>query len=271
MRAEKSTADASHPLHLVRQRNMCRQWNKEPAWLAATLAPEPEWLRRASLSFSGFLFALQESVMYPAEGDSLLTFHQINRADLESVTVLDFDPAQLDRFLGPLADVVAAVRAGLAHSLVALQLEDVTVGFYVVHPDRRDASCWWLGWLAIDRHHQGHGFGRIAMARIMAVFRRIAGCRRARLLVAPDNAHAVKLYARSGFQPVGVHSTGELIFEATLPHLFIAGMRLTTAVRLLALPGHTSHEGRLRLAAGPYAARMIGVERGPPGPSTLAA
>lgn len=209
--------------------------------------------------------------MYPTEGDSLLTFHQINRADLESVTVLDFDPAQLDRFLGPLADVVAAVRAGLAHSLVALQLEDVTVGFYVLHPDRRDASCWWLGWLAIDRHHQGHGFGRIAMARIMAVFRRIAGCRRARLLVAPDNAHAVKLYARSGFQPVGVHSTGELIFEATLPHLFIAGTRLTTAVRLLALPGHISREGRLRLAAGPYAARMIGVERGPPGPSTLAA
>lgn len=209
--------------------------------------------------------------MCPAEGDSLLTFHRINRADLETVTGLDLDPAQLDRFLGPLADVVVAVRAGLAHSLTALRIEGATVGFYVLHPDRRDASCWWLGWLAIDRHHQGHGFGRIAMARIMAMFRRIAGCRRARLLVAPDNAHAVKLYERSGFHLVGVHGTGELIFEATLPHLFVAGMRLTAAVRLLALPGHASREGRLRLAAGPYAARMIGVERGPPGPSTLAA
>ncbi len=197
-------------------------------------------------------------------GVAPLAYSRIGRADAASITSLDLDTSQRDRFLGPLADIVAAVREGPAHSLIAIRAEGRMVGFYVVHPDGRDASCWWLGWFALDRHSQGRGFGRAAMAHIMAAFRGITGLRRVRLLVAADNAHAVRLYAKAAFRTVGFHAGGEMILEATLPPSFAANTRLRAALRRLTLPGHASREGRLRLSAGPYAARMIGVERGPP-------
>ena len=197
-------------------------------------------------------------------GAQPLVYVRIGRADLGSILSLDLDAAQVDRFLGPLADIVAAVRNGPAHSLTAIRADGRMVGFYVVHPDRRDAACWWIGWFALDRCSQGRGFGRAAMARIMTAFRGIAGCRRVRLLVAPDNVHAVRLYTQAEFRPVGIHVTGELVLEAAVPHQFTSGPRLRSMLRLVVTPGHASHEGRLRLAAGPYEARMIGVERGPP-------
>jgi len=206
-----------------------------------------------------------ESIMTSIGGDLRLAYSRVGRADFDSIASLDLDTVQLDRFLGPLADIAAAVRQGLAHSLVAIRAEGRMVGFYVTHPDRRDGACWWLGWLAFDRSSQGHGFGHTTMTRIMAAFRRLAGCRRVRLLVAPDNACALRLYTRAGFSRVGVHDTGELIFEATLPHPPDSGTRPGVMRRQQAAPGHACHEGRLRRAAGPYAAQMIGVQRGPPG------
>ena len=197
-------------------------------------------------------------------GTAPLTYIGIGRADAASIASLDLAPSQLDRFLGPLVDIIAAVRTGPAHSLVAIQADGRMIGFYVLHPDRRDASCWWLGWFALDRHSQGRGFGRAAMAHIMAAFRGIAGLRRVRLLVAADNVHAIRLYEKAAFRLVGVHTGGEMILEAALPPLFAFGARLCDLLRGLTVPGHASREGRLRLSAGPYAARMIGVERGPP-------
>ena len=202
--------------------------------------------------------------MLLAGGDTPLAYSQIGRTDVASIISLDVDEAQIDRFLGPLADIAAAVRKGPAHRLIAMRADGRMIGFYVVHPDRRDASCWWLGWFALDRHSQGRGFGRAAMAHIMAAFRGTAGCRRVRLLVAADNVHAVRLYVKAAFRPVGIHATGEAIFEALLPTSFTSCARLCEMLRLLTMPGHASREGRLRLSAGPYAARMIGVVRGPP-------
>lgn len=203
-------------------------------------------------------------------GCAPLSYSRIGRADLGRIACLDLDSVQLDRFLGSLEEIAAVVRQGPAHSLVAIQAESRMVGFYVVHPDRRDAACWWLGWLAFDRRSQGRGFGRITMTRIMAAFRRLAGCRRIRLLVAPDNAYALRLYARAGFQQAGVHGTGELILEVTLPHPSGCSTRPDVMRRRQATPGHASNEGRLRRVAGPYAAPMIGVQRGPPVLATLA-
>ncbi len=197
-------------------------------------------------------------------GDLRIVHLRVGRANLDSIASLDLDAVQLERFLGPLADTAATFRKGLAYSLVAIQAEGRMFGFYVVHPDRRDGAYWWLGWLAFDRCSQGRGFGRTTMMRIMAAFRGLAGCRRVRLLVAQDNTCALRLYVQAGFQRVGVHGTGELILETMLPHPRGGGTRPGAVRRCQATPGHASHEGRLRRAAGPYAAPMIGVQRGPP-------
>ena len=197
-------------------------------------------------------------------GGSPLNYRRIGRADLARVELLDLDPDQVDRFLGPLTDIVDAVRRRPLHSLIGVERDGELIGFYVVHPDRRDAACWWLGWLAIARMHQGFGHGRAILAAVLARLGRIPGCRQVRLLVAEENHGARHLYERHFFQPVGVHAgTGELILECDLedgqPYDVVTPRTLGRGFR----QGDSGHL-RLRPHAGPHAAWVIGVERGPP-------
>jgi len=199
--------------------------------------------------------------MLPDWGPEPLNYRRLGHADLGVITSLELDPDQLERFFDPLDDVLAAVRAGPAHALFAIEAARAMIGFYVLHPDRRDAACWWLGWFALERRQQGRGYGRRIMARIMASFRRIPNCRRVRLLVTPDNVHALRLYAQAGFRRVGVTATGDLIFEAVLPG-FGGGFR-----RPSSLGSYARRSCRPRRSPTDHAIRAIAIERGPPGGS----
>ena len=140
------------------------------------------------------------------------------------------------------------------------------VGFYVIHPELRDPSCWWLGWLAMDRRNQGCGYGRLALGDAIQRMRRIPSCRRIRLLVAPDNRPARRLYEHAGFEQVGLWaSTGELILEFSLPDpANVEGNEAFVLQAVAARARRVFRHRRLRLTAGPHAAWVIGVERGPP-------
>lgn len=193
-----------------------------------------------------------------------LGYKRLGRADAGVIDAIDLDPDQVRRFLGPLKDIAAAVRKGPAHAMFAIERNARVIGFYVLHPDSRDGACWWLGWLALDRHQQGLGFGRAAMAHIMSSLRRIASCRRVRLLVAADNLAAMRLYGQASFRRVGVSKGSEIILEAALAHVQEAVALLVAAIGIVVTPGSLCHAGRLRLLAGPHEARVIGVSRGPP-------
>ncbi len=156
--------------------------------------------------------------MLSVPGSARLTYRQLGGPELDLVRSLDFPADQIDRYLGSLDDIVDTVRRGLAHHLVGVEEEGDLVGFYAIHPDRRDASRWWLGWFGIDRWHQGGGRGARVIAAIMTRLSRIPACREIRLLVAPDNAGALRLYRRAGFV---LHSlareTGEFVMRRVLP------------------------------------------------------
>ena len=131
---------------------------------------------------------------------------------------LDFPTDQIDRFLGSLHEIVRTMRTGLAHHLVGIEENGTLVGFYAIHPDRRDASRWWLGWFGIDSAHQGGGRGSRVMAAIVERLRHVPACREICLLVAPDNQAARRLYDRAGFRLLGfARSTGELMLRCVLP------------------------------------------------------
>ena len=156
--------------------------------------------------------------MLSAPGSARLTYRQLGRAELDIVRSLEFPVEQIDRYLGSLDDIVDIVRRGPAHHLVGVEEDGKLVGFYAIHPDRRDTSRWWLGWFGIDRRHQGGGRGGRVIAAIMTRLSHIPACREVRLLVAPDNAGALRLYRRAGFV---LHSlareTGELVMRRVLP------------------------------------------------------
>jgi RimJ/RimL family protein N-acetyltransferase len=204
--------------------------------------------------------------MLPTLGEIPLSYRRIRRADIGVVGTLELDPDQIERFLGPLTDIQEAVLRGPAHAMVAIEAADILVGFYVVHPDPRDGACWWLGWFAIDRRQQGRGYGSQAMSAALDRMRHIAGCRRIRLLVAPDNTHARLLYDRAGFCPVGrLASTGELVLELTLWSIVGADGRDAFVFAIVAAGvRRVFRHRRLRATVGPHAAWVIGVERGPP-------
>lgn len=202
--------------------------------------------------------------MFSFGASAPLVYRRLGRADAGVIDTLDLDPDQVRRFLGPLKDIAAAVCKGPAHAMFTIERSTSVIGFYVLHPDRRDGACWWLGWLALDRHQQGLGFGRAAMLHIMSNLRRIASCRRVRLLVAADNLGAMRLYGQASFRRVGVSTGGEVILEAALAHVQEVVALLAAAIGVVVTPGSLCHAGRLRLLAGPHEARVIGVSRGPP-------
>ena len=152
--------------------------------------------------------------MSTIRGSEPLSYRRIGRSGLADLGKLELDASQVERFLGPLPDIMDAVRRGPAHSMIGIEVAGELIGFYVLHPDRRDRSCWWLGWFAIDRRQQGRGYGQAVMAAIMDRLRQIEGCRRVRLLVAPENAQALRLYRKAGFSDIDTWlPTGELIME----------------------------------------------------------
>ena len=206
--------------------------------------------------------------MLSTRGFVPLSYRRLKRTEFGALGTIEFDSDQLERFLGPIPDILEAVQRGLAHSVIAIEAEGALAGFFVVHPELRDASCWWLGWLALDTRQQGRGFGRLAMHEVVERLRRIDGCRRVRLLVAPDNLRARVLYEGIGFHTIGSWpSTGELVLELVLPLAVDAGrLDAFNLVAVAARARRVFRHRRLRMTVGPHAAWVIGVERGPPAP-----
>ena len=198
--------------------------------------------------------------MSSSRGFLPLTFRRIGRADLGCVLLLQLE--RVERYLEPLPEIVEAVRAGASHSMIGIEADGALVGFYVVHPDRRDRACWWLGWLAIDVRWQGSGFGRAAMQAVMARLRRVVGCRRVRLLVAAENGAALRLYRDAGFVAAGRSAaTGELVLE----RVQALGVEDEPAGRVVnAYSLVQAMELRLWRRGVPAAARMSGEFHGPP-------
>jgi diamine N-acetyltransferase len=162
--------------------------------------------------------------MVSAPGLARLTYRQLGKPELDRVLTLDFPAHQIDRYLGSLHEIVDTVRRGPAHHLVGIEEDGDLVGFYAVHPDRRDTSRWWLGWFGIDNAHQGGGRGGRVIAAIVTRLKRIPTCREIRLLVAPDNAAALRLYRRAGFLlHTLARETGELIMRCALPAIRPSG------------------------------------------------
>lgn len=201
--------------------------------------------------------------MPSSRGAVPLCFRRIGRPEFGLLESLEFEPEQAERFIGPIPDVLDAVRRGLAHSMMGIEADGALIGFYVIHPDARDRACWWLGWFAIDRRRQGRGYGHAAMLAIMGRLQRIEGCRRVRLLVAPDNRHAIRLYAQARFRHVGVWAgTGELIMECVLAGKLPSGRGAVAALIAASLVPRCVD--RIQAVDAPLWARAWGGAHGPP-------
>jgi ribosomal protein S18 acetylase RimI-like enzyme len=76
-------------------------------------------------------------------------------------------------------------------------------------PDHEPGESW-IPLLVIDLQHQGQGYARAAMERVIADLKDRGECRSLGLSCAPDNSAAISLYESLGFQRGRTNSKGEL-------------------------------------------------------------
>ncbi|MBE9607629.1 GNAT family N-acetyltransferase [Acetobacteraceae bacterium H6797] len=204
--------------------------------------------------------------MSPFRGRRPHDFARLKRQTLGLLHSLDLDPDQVERYFDPLPKIMGAVLKGPSHAAFISREGNRSRAFYVLHQDRRDAACWWIGWLAVSRGHQGQGLGRLAMMDALRRLSAIPGCRRVRLFVVPENKGALSLYRRLGFETIGYSEEAEcLIMELVLSEGWSAPW--TDIAHGAAQPRRERRRLRLRLLSGPHVVPMVGVERGPPAAS----
>jgi GNAT superfamily N-acetyltransferase len=196
----------------------------------------------------------------------VLRYYRLDRSHIDAVLDLDYGTGPVVTFLDPIPDILGAVRAGLAHTMTGIVDDTGLIGFFVVHPDRRDRSCWWLGWFAIDRAHRGQGYGKAALTHILDTLSHIDGCRRIRLLVAEDNVGARRLYDVAGFHAAGHDGTGWDILEYDVPAHDPRDLSLRPEqVRIDGIRAkRVRRRQRLQPIVGPCSARCMVPVRAPP-------
>jgi diamine N-acetyltransferase len=102
----------------------------------------------------------------------------------------------------------------------AVYADEVMVGFVMYGPDAEYApdeqGAYAFVRLMIDRHHQGKGYGRAAIAAVIEAIRNNPESRVLYTSYVPENAHAGHLYAAMGFQQTGRLLDGEIIVALRL-------------------------------------------------------
>jgi diamine N-acetyltransferase len=93
-------------------------------------------------------------------------------------------------------------------------VEETPVGFLMHGLD--DTGERWIIRLMVDAEHQGRGYGRAAMALILAQFRADPQCRSVAISYEPDNKVAAALYQSLGFEETGEIDDGELVARLRL-------------------------------------------------------
>lgn len=79
------------------------------------------------------------------------------------------------------------------------------VGFFM-YGYEHSHDRWWIARLMIDAEHQGHGYGRQAMAEGIRTMRERTGCHDVYISYEYDNPVARKLYLSMGFTEVEVEA-----------------------------------------------------------------
>ena len=99
---------------------------------------------------------------------------------------------------------------------------DQVVGYATTVCDPDSADNYWIDDIMIDAEHQGKGYGRAAMVKVLSmIVARYPNCRAVQLTCFRANTTAAALYTSLGFQP-----TGGVDFEFGEPDYKLTGAAL---------------------------------------------
>lgn len=142
----------------------------------------------------------------------LLPLDETNREECIRLKVNEVQAAYIATNESSLEE--AKENAEVARPFV-IYAEGKAVGFamFAFEPDYEDPNDrYWLWRFMIDERFQGRGYGRAALARIIAYFKE-NGATNIRLSTKDSNANAIHLYESFGFKPTGEMNDEETVFE----------------------------------------------------------
>jgi diamine N-acetyltransferase len=92
---------------------------------------------------------------------------------------------------------------------------EAMVGFLMYSLDSEDNS-WWMCRLMMDKKHQGKGYGRAAILKLLKLLKEEHGDIKVYTSFEPENSVAEKLYESVGFRKTGQIMWGEVVMEIQL-------------------------------------------------------
>jgi len=132
----------------------------------------------------------------------------------QAVVALELDPDQVELVASNAESLEEAQYDPDARPRV-VYAGDRIVGFLMYDPgeaddEEREATIYRF---MIDRHFQGKGYGRSALAAALKEIEAIVGIRKVSIGYMPENPITRQFYASLGFKEVGLDEDGEMIAE----------------------------------------------------------
>jgi diamine N-acetyltransferase len=152
-----------------------------------------------------------------------VTVHRVTRANWRDALLLTVRPDQ-QRFIAGYAPIAAIILSkayvgaeGMRWEPCAFISEGEMVGLAALAAEPRHTHLRWLFHFFIDERFQGRGYGKAALAALIAwVKKHYPTCQYLALTVHPENHVAQQLYTGIGFTPTGDEHGGEPIYRLAL-------------------------------------------------------
>ena len=140
----------------------------------------------------------------------------IDRSNWRAVARLSL-PDEQQRFLAPNVWSIAEMQFESHYVARAVLVADEPIGFamYSTDDDEPDSGLVWIFRFMIAAEHQRKGYGTAALNALTREIRE-GGATRLRIMHGPKNDVAAALYARLGFEPIGVLDDGDIERELVL-------------------------------------------------------
>ncbi|WNS45438.1 GNAT family N-acetyltransferase [Paenibacillus sp. MMS20-IR301] len=127
-------------------------------------------------------------------------------------TTLQVTPEQLGVFPAPVVYWIAESKYVHEFELRAVYSGDTAAGFIVFCTEPDEDGNYWIPALMIDHRHQGNGYGKQALTRLIQFMSSSYNCTRIMIGHRPDNTAAGSLYEALGFIQVNEEPVdGEII------------------------------------------------------------
>ena len=146
----------------------------------------------------------------------MISLRPITDANRQEVEALRVSPAQEQFVSNVVESLQEAARYPGAHAMYwAVYAEETPVGFVMIadEVDSPDYTPQFLWKLLIDERHQGRGYGKATLDRVVEYFRGRPGVEAVTTSAVPGEGSPVTFYERYGFVRTGEIDDGEIVLR----------------------------------------------------------